>query len=544
MKQRPLPDFQIPSGSNVFIHQAFRCCPYAGLITSKIHDFVEANGYSVVDEPSEAAVQVINTCGYNETRSQLALDAIATVRQESPDSAVVVAGCLTRILPQAVDDALVGVARQAVIGPRRLDDLDLIFAHDATSFEATPTHLHKDRYSHVDPRDGLFQVQVSTGCLGKCTFCAIRRSMGRPRSMSIEAILADIQRGLDAGYRDFMLSSTDASSYGADIGLTFVDLLRAVSEVDADCLFTVESFDPTLFIPRLDELLPIFATRKFACIYLPIQAGSQRIVDLMGRRYRVADVVDAIDRLHEADPDLLVVTDIIYGFADETWAEFMESVEVGRRYDYAKYNNYEPRPSTPPLQLGREEMVARRAFVMEELQRQGPEVEVLTRRRIIPYDGPLSVEEDITARLPAPIRDFLTEWEARFSRLIEKKHGVPLGPEWTIGRVEVDPRKQAVILTAGGPGDATLTLALAHPATQMACFASSDRFLLTHLERQDEGEPGHRESKQRALALLAKMLGLTPVRQAPPPPRFPILGQDDRPRIASFAAGMDRWSEG
>ncbi|MBK7579473.1 MAG: radical SAM protein [Myxococcales bacterium] len=496
------PEFSIEKGANVFIHQAFACCPYAGLITSKIHDFVELNGYTVVDEPENAAVQVINTCGYNDTRSQLAYDAIQTVRDRNPEAAVVVTGCLTRIEHHKVKDSLQGVSRHAMLGPKHLEDLDLIFDHTLTSFESTPTAFHKDRYSSADPRDGLFQITVSTGCLGRCSFCAIRRATGRPKSMTLDEILAEVRRGLAEGHRDFFLASTDLSTWGHDHGQTVVDLLRALVELPEDFFIHGEAFEPTNFFSHIDEIEPLFHSGKFAWLVFPVQSGSQRILDGMRRTYSIDEVMRGIERLKTADPTLVTCTDIIYGFGDESWEEFLRSVEVGRKFDYAKYNNYEPRPGTPPLVLSAADMVRRREFVMEELGRQGLEVDILTRKRKSPYLG--KRDRHVSDELGA----WLDEYERRFRKLIARKGGIQLAGGYVIDHAAADKIElRSLVLSARRTDGAGLRFGLVPAGTAAPFLASSPRFQLSVL-RDDEGAE-LTSDETYATSALSAMLDLT-----------------------------------
>lgn len=98
--------FVVPRGRAVYVKQAFKCCPYAGMITSQIHDFLEQNGYEVVDDPTIADAQLVNTCGSDAAQAQLTYDTIADVREQAPGSPIVIAGCLNSIEPKRIVAAL------------------------------------------------------------------------------------------------------------------------------------------------------------------------------------------------------------------------------------------------------------------------------------------------------------------------------------------------------------------------------------------------------------------------------------------------------
>ena len=126
------------------------------------------------------------------------------------------------------------------------------------------------------------------------------------------------------------------------------------------------------------------------------------------------------------------------------------SVEVGRRFDFAKYNNYEPRPGTPPVKLSTEDMVRRREYVMEELGRQGLEIDILTAKRINPYTGPRDKEG---RQVPDDKKRWLQDYEGRFQRIISRKGGLDLGGGWYIHDVAADYLdSQALLFTARDAG--------------------------------------------------------------------------------------------
>ncbi|MDP2314666.1 MAG: radical SAM protein [Pseudomonadota bacterium] len=358
----------IAPGARVHLHQAFRCCPYAGAISSRIHDYLAQNGYTLVADPADADVHVVNTCGSDARQASLTYDALAAIRARTPAAAVVATGCLVSIEPGALAAAMAPFARAARFDPRHLAGLDDVFAPTNVAFDAVSPSLH-NAYTGNDFSEGWAHVLASTGCLGTCSFCAIRRATGRPKSRSVADVLGDIARAVDGGVRDVLLVSTDLSAWGTDRGESVVDLLRAVVAMPGEFLVSGESFEPTLFLHHFEALLPLFASGRFAFVGLPIQSGSARVLRRMDRTYDPDAVVAAVRRLKAAAPDLLVRTDLLYGFADETEAEFEASLAVSRAFDLPSFNVYQPRPGTAPLELGAEVLAARRDRALEELQR-------------------------------------------------------------------------------------------------------------------------------------------------------------------------------
>jgi MiaB/RimO family radical SAM methylthiotransferase len=501
--------FVVPAGAKVYVHQAFRCCPFAGMVTSQVHDYVEHNGYEVVTDPAIAEVHVINTCGSDAEQAQLTYDAIGRVRQAAPGAPVVITGCLASIEPKRLQAALADAPHSALLDTRSMDGLDELFAHDTIGFEQVQPSL-RNQYSGTEFSTGWYHIGVSTGCFGKCTFCAIRQATGRPRSSTIDKVLADVQRGVDSGQRDILLVSTDVSAWGADLGLTVVDLLRAVAEFPGEALFSAEAFEPTLFLEHLDALIPVLASGRFAFIGLPIQSGSQRILDQMRRPYTVPALLDAVARLKAAAPELVVRTDFMYGFGDETDEDFQQSIEVSRHFDIPSWNSYQERPGTAKRLVSDEALVARRSAVMEELRRRS-HLGWPTIRRM----DPLAAEVP-TAFSSRPVEDqqegpvieagyarWMAELALRFTKLLGRKGPVALGGGWALAQAATHMQQQAVILTLRRGADA-LDIGLRRADQPGQYMARSDRmamWIVTPGVRLDAGQ-------DRAVRALTTMLEL------------------------------------
>ncbi len=516
--------FRVPRGSRVHILQAFACCPLAGAVTSRIHDYVEQNGHVLVDDPAEADVQIVNTCGSDAGKAQLTFDALARIRDAAPESALIVAGCLVNIEPKRLREATRAVERHALLDPRHLGSLDSIFQPEALSFERVP-HSLRSRYGGNPLASGWHHVTVGTGCFGKCSFCAIRRATGRPRSRSIPEILDDVRRGVAAGIPDILLVGTDVSAWGADLGLTVVDLLRAVTSHPEESVFAVESLEPTLFLEHLDEILPLLATKRFSILALPIQSGSQRVLDRMRRTYRIDEVLRAIERVRAVDPEIVLRTDVIYGFGDETREELEATLAVLGAFDQVGFNVYQPRPGTPELELPASELADRGARVME-VHRARTIAPARAPRRIkpakatddngIPWSPDEVVEEGLVtlrrSRTEAPPLLAVDEGHARWlrdladriGRIVLRRGELQLGGGFRTGAPRVDSSLDALVLECTDASGERFSIALRRRDRPGNYAAISDRFAAFVPE---DGGPRTRDAAE-ALRVLMSALGL------------------------------------
>lgn len=441
---------QIAPGSKIFVNQAFTCCPYAAVITAKIHDFFEANGCRVVDEPAEADLSVVNTCGFNASRSTQAIKTIAVLRKMAPTRPLVVAGCLTQIEPERVALAVDEAPAWLLVGPRDHDRFDELLVDRTRSFADVATNLYKDRYSSRDPRLGLYQVLVSVGCMNQCSYCVIRKAKGQVTSKPLAEVVQEVDRGFDLGYRDVFLVGDDIASWGLDLDTDVVELLRALAARGGEGQFSVEAFEPSRLMAHMDELEPVFATGRFAWIVLPVQSGSDRLLRAMGRDYTRADAERLVARLKRVAPEMIVSTDFIFGFAEETREEFEQSIELAAAFDYANFNEYEPRPGTPPLLVADDEMEHRRQVVMDYLRQQGSQVEVLTRNRNIPCEALMGVEDKSVGK--AEPSSWVVDHAKKQQRLFAGAAS-ELAEGWRVAEVREDHNRVVLVVAHAEAGD-------------------------------------------------------------------------------------------
>jgi MiaB/RimO family radical SAM methylthiotransferase len=494
--------FTVPAGSSVFVHQAFRCCPYAAMITSKIHDFLEQNSYRISEKPEDSDAVVINTCGFNASRAEQGERVIRLVRKRAPGIPVIVSGCLTIIERDRIREALRGVALSAMIGPKENERFDDIFVHGSGRFAEVRTNMYKDRYSSKDPRLGLYQILVSMGCMNQCNYCVIRKAKGQVSSKPVADVIEEVRRGIDLGHRDIFLVGDDISCYGMDIGIDAATLLEALSGLEEDCKFSCEAFEPSRFITALDRLLPSFESGRFAWVVLPVQSGSDRMLGLMGRGYTRGEVETAVRRLRAAAPGMILSTDFIFGYPSETREELQASLDMTGLFDFSNFNEYEQRPGTPPVDVSPGEMEIRRQMVGEFLAAQGSQVQVLTRNRVLPYDAWTGKDGD--SQEQRQLMQWTSSAAARLRDIAGRGDGMDLAAGWKVERVDEEPGG-VVLVVAGCASGETMRLLLSPRDERSPCMAFSQEY---NVSLVSDGElSGIDEGRRAALEALGRILG-------------------------------------
>jgi MiaB-like tRNA modifying enzyme len=192
-------------------------------------------------------------------------------------------------------------------------------------------------------------VPVNHGCLGSCAYCCVAFAKGSLRSHSMEEVVGRLKRDLNEGVREFWITSQDTASYGKDKGTNLVGLLKAISAVEGDFKVRVGMMTPSSVMGILDEMVEAFRDgHVFKFVHLPVQSGSDEVLERMRRSYTVNDFRSVVDAFKAKIPDITLSTDIICGFPCESEKAFEETLHlVGEvRPDVVNISKFFPRPRT------------------------------------------------------------------------------------------------------------------------------------------------------------------------------------------------------
>jgi MiaB/RimO family radical SAM methylthiotransferase len=288
-------------------------CVRRNLEAQKIYDYLVRNGYTLVSA-EEADLIIVTTCGFNDIKEKQSWDCVNRYRKMK--GKLVVVGCLSGMSPSVVEK----FPNVTFLPPANLGQIKdvLGLSEDFDAFKDS---------GMVEVRDKMC-IQISTGCMGECTYCGIRRAVGRVKSRSVEAVLKDLRSGLDQGHTLFYFASDDVGCYGLDMGTNIKELLEEVFAVNAQFKVVMRDFSPRWLIRfRLEDLL-IQNLTKVATVDFPIQSGSNRILELMKRHYTIEDVEKHLNLLCKQIP---VTSQFIVGFPTETEQDFEATYKVVQR---------------------------------------------------------------------------------------------------------------------------------------------------------------------------------------------------------------------
>ncbi|HXW23718.1 MAG TPA: tRNA (N(6)-L-threonylcarbamoyladenosine(37)-C(2))-methylthiotransferase MtaB [Xanthobacteraceae bacterium] len=305
---------------------------------------------------------IVNTCAVTGEAVRQARQAIRRLRRERPERRVIVTGCAAQTEPAtfaAMDEVdrvlgngekLDGAAWARTRAALAAGADDKAAVADIMSVKETAAHL----IDGIDGRARAF-VQVQNGCDHRCTFCIIPFARGRSRSVPMGAVVAQVRRLVDNGYREVVLTGVDITSYGGDLpgapglGRLVKQILKHVPDLDRLRLSSIDSVeaDADLFDALAGE------PRLMPHLHLSLQAGDDLILKRMKRRHSRADAIAFCEKVRRLRPDVAFGADIIAGFPTETEDMFARSLDLVDDCGLAHLHvfPFSPRPGTPAARM-------------------------------------------------------------------------------------------------------------------------------------------------------------------------------------------------
>jgi threonylcarbamoyladenosine tRNA methylthiotransferase MtaB len=267
--------------------------------------------------PNDADVVVVNSCSVTATADQGTRQAIRRIVRANPDVQVVVTGCYATREPDDVR-ALPNVLH--VVPNDRKESLSEVLGGDGPCGQPIGPGL--------GGRTAL-TLRVQTGCEEACSYCIIPRTRGAGRSRPLAAVVEDLRRAVEAGYKEVVITGVHLGSYGRDLadGTTLTALVRVLAAWNDEVLFRISSLEP---MDCSSEIVDLVASspRLAPHFHLPLQHGSDEMLRAMRRPYTVSYYSGLVDRIRTLLPDAAIGSDMIVGFPREDAAHVDETLAV------------------------------------------------------------------------------------------------------------------------------------------------------------------------------------------------------------------------
>lgn len=309
----------------------------------KLKGMLADMGYGFCDQAEQADLVLFNTCAIRENAEDRIFGNVGALKRwkaQSPKHKLLLCGCMMQ-QPHIVEKL-----------KQSYPYVDLIFGthviHQLPELLLSVLQQHK-RVFYTPESDGVIAeglpirrdgtlkawVPIMYGCNNFCTYCIVPYVKGRERSRQPEAILAEVRQLVEQGYKEITLLGQNVNSYGKTLEhpISFAQLLTQIDAIPGDFRIRFMTSHPK---DATKELFDVMAKSQKIChhLHLPVQCGSDRILQAMNRRYTVKQYLGLIDYARSVMPDISFTTDIIVGFPGETLEDFQSTMELLKKVRY------------------------------------------------------------------------------------------------------------------------------------------------------------------------------------------------------------------
>lgn len=325
--------------------------------SEKLNGMLEAMGYISTDNREDADLIIYNTCCVRENAENRVygnVGALAPLKQDKPDLMIAVCGCMMQQEGMAEHIAERFPFVDVVFGTHNLHQFPNLLL-EAMQSNLTIVEVLDDNESIVEDMPierskGISAwVTIMHGCNNFCSYCIVPYVRGREKSRGPIDILKEVESIAQQGYKEITLLGQNVNSYGKDLAeqYLFPDLLRDINKIDG-----IERIRFMTSHPKdlSDDLIKAMGDCEKICehLHLPVQSGSNKILEKMNRKYTREQYLQLISRVREGVPNIAITTDIIVGFPGETEEDFADTLDLVRaaQFDSAFTFIYSPRQGT------------------------------------------------------------------------------------------------------------------------------------------------------------------------------------------------------
>ncbi len=372
--------------------------------SERLKGYLELMGYGFTDELDEADLVLYNTCAVRERAESRVFGNVGILKankRRRPGMIICVCGCMVqqKEVSEKIKksypyvDVLFGTQvrhkfpellyRKMTTGKRVFENPEA----DSGMIEGMPIH-----------RDGSFKawLPIMQGCNNFCTYCIVPYVRGREYSREPQEIISEAEGLVASGVKEIMLLGQNVNSYGKNCKtpMTFAELLRHINAIPGDFRIRFMTSHPK---DCSDELLKAMSEceKVEKHLHLPVQCGSDRILNAMNRRYRSEDYMKLVNRAKELMPNIKLTSDIIVGFPGENEEDFECTLKLIKEVEYYSLFTFifSPRPGTPAAQMPDPELPADKSRRFAALLREQEKISQKLNNALIGRKVRLLIEE-------------------------------------------------------------------------------------------------------------------------------------------------------
>ncbi len=298
----------------------------------EIEDHLSTKGWEIVQDPDDADLTVLATCVVIDTTERTMLK---RVKELSGRNRLVITGCMATACREKAQ--------------RLAPDAFFVAPGDIASFSRILEGLEPGRARPSRVRESFGIVPIATGCRGSCSYCITRLARGDLRSRPPGQVVEAVRKESSCGPKEIQITAQDTAAYGADIGTDLPSLIREVCSIPADFRLRIGMMNPRSALPMKERIAEMYRHAKvFKFLHLPVQSGSDAILESMDRGYTVSDFMSVVDSVRAEVPRVTISTDIIAGYPGESEDDHQLNLSLISELmpDTVNVTRFSPRPGT------------------------------------------------------------------------------------------------------------------------------------------------------------------------------------------------------
>ena len=303
-------------------------------------------GYEIVDNLEDSDLTIINSCTVKSPSQAAFLNTV--IKSKKFNKHVVVGGCV----PQA-ERNIKDLENCSIVGVSQIDKIDYIVKN---TLEGNTVRLMENKtlpnllLPKIRRNKFIEIIPISQGCLGSCTYCKTKQARGKLISYPINQIVSACKRAWENNSKELWITSEDTGVYGRDIGTNLPNLMVEILKyIPHDVMIRIGMANPPYILENVDQMIKILNhPNVYSFIHIPVQSGSNAVLDKMLREYTVEEFNYLCDKFIRGVPNITIATDIICGFPTETRENFEETLNMVEKYKFPVINisQFYPRPGT------------------------------------------------------------------------------------------------------------------------------------------------------------------------------------------------------
>lgn len=313
-------------------------CKVNAYETNMMTELLEKSGFVLTEKLEDASIAVVNTCTVTNTADNKSLKTMRQIKRTNPNVILVAVGCLAQVSESSIEEKA---------------DADIIIGNFGKSKIVDKINEYlKSRTKVMDVKDIMscpFEdmkinnfdktrafVKIQDGCNNYCSYCIIPYARGNVRSKAPENVLSEIEELIKNGHREIVLAGIHTGHYGSEFeNYDFADLLNDILKIDGLLRLRISSIE---IVELTEKFMNVLENNKILVdhLHIPLQAGSDKILKLMNRRYDLKYYEEKIAEIRKIRPLIAISTDVIVGFPHETAELFEETLETVKRIRFSK----------------------------------------------------------------------------------------------------------------------------------------------------------------------------------------------------------------